>query len=150
MDDEKLIFDLATSHHGGQKRRSISWDGDSNWDQASDARLKTNIAPEEQILPRLMQLPVKRFQWIDEGGQDPEKIGFLAQDVQPHFPELVGCNTDPETEEETLTLKYANFGVLAVGGLREYKAQTDATIAEQSALIERLQERIAALEQRLS
>lgn len=146
MDGKKLYFALATSTHGGGSVRTISWDGDSNWDQSSDARLKTNIEPEEQILPRLLQLPVKRYQWVDGGGQDPEKIGFLAQDVQSLFPELVGCNTNPETQEQTLTLKYANFGVLAIGGLRELKAQTDATIAEQSALIERLQERLASLE----
>lgn len=150
MDNKQLYFSLATSHHGGTSSRTMYWNGDSNWDGESDARLKTNIEPEEQILPRLLQLPVKRYQWIDGGGEDPHKIGFVAQDVKPLFPELVGAVTKPGEDEETLTLKYASFGVLAIGGLRELKAQTDAVIAEQRGVIERLQARLARLEGQLA
>lgn len=149
-DNKKLYFKLATSHHGGSSARTMSWNGDSNWDSESDARLKTNIEAEEGILPRLLKLAVKRYQWVDGGGEDPQKIGFLAQDVLPLFPELVGSHTHPDTRKTNLTLKYASFGILAIGGLRELKAQTDAIIAEQGALIEELRGRLAALEQRLA
>lgn len=149
-DNKKLYFKLATSHHGGSSARTMSWNGDSNWDSESDARLKTNIEAEEGILPRLLKLAVKRYQWVDGGGEDPQKIGFLAQDVLPLFPELVGSHTHPDTRKTNLTLKYASFGILAIGGLRELKAQTDAIIAEQGALIEELRGRLAVLEQRLA
>lgn len=127
-DNQKLMFQLANTYYGGS--RGISWDGDTNWDSNSDLRLKSNIVKEENILQRLVQLDVKNYTWKGETDRKrPKMIGFVAQDVQPLFPALVGEVTDPDSDETTLTLKYANFGVLAVGAIKEMKQEYDQVIA---------------------
>ena len=124
-----LIFHLNRSHHGNN--RKISWDGDTNLDSVSDISLKTDIEKETNILNRLLQLDVKNYRWKDNPQATTKKIGFIAQDVKPLFPSLVGQIQDEETDDApTLTLKYAEFGVLAIGGLKELKQQKDAEIAE--------------------
>lgn len=125
-----LVFHIRDSYHGGgNSNRIMSWDGDSNWDSNSDKKLKTDIETEGNILERLMQLEVKNFRWKDAPKRENKPIGFIAQDVKPWFPALVGEVEDPETKESTLTLKYANFGVLAVGAIQELKREYDERIA---------------------
>ena len=127
--DNSLVFNLNKAYHG--TNRTISWDGDSNWDLASDISLKTDIEKETNILNRLLQLDVKNYHWKDNPQATTKKIGFIAQDVKPLFPSLVGQIQDEETDDaSTLTLKYAEFGVLAIGGLKELKQEKDAEIAE--------------------
>ena len=45
-----------------------------------------------------------------------------------------------------MTLKYGNFGVLAVGAIKELKAEMDAIIEKQGKLITELQKRVKKLE----
>lgn len=137
VDDESKSLRLALtgSHHHPNKTVIAKWNGDDNWDYPSDARLKTAIADEEHILDRLMQLAVKNYRWRDNPEEPTRHIGFLAQDVQPLFPTMVGEIEDEESGEPTLTLKSGGFGVLAVGGLRELKREKDADIAQLRAMI---------------
>ncbi|MCA1745055.1 MAG: tail fiber domain-containing protein [Bacteroidales bacterium] len=127
VESNRLVFQIKSSHHG--QNRGISWDGDTNWDAYSDQRLKTNIIKEKDILPRLMQLDVKNYNWKDDPKRKLKLIGFMAQDVKPLFPSLVGEMEDAETKETNLTLKYASFGVLAVGAIKELKQEYDKRIA---------------------
>ncbi|NEP05416.1 MAG: hypothetical protein F6K34_11665 [Okeania sp. SIO4D6] len=124
---QNLIFQIKDHKRGTGMMR---WDGDSNWDSVSDLSLKTDIENEGNILSRLMQLDVKNYRWKHNLTATTKKIGFVAQDVQPLFPSLVGEFKDKDADESTLTLKYAEFGVLAVGGLKELKLEKDAEIAK--------------------
>ncbi|MEM1255795.1 MAG: shufflon system plasmid conjugative transfer pilus tip adhesin PilV [Cyanobacteria bacterium P01_H01_bin.21] len=144
-----LVFTLAKSYHGGNSARSASWDGDSNWDFGSDLRLKTDIENEENVLERLMKLEVKNYRWKDNPDAETKKVGFIAQDVQPLFPSLVGELQHPEDNELMLTLKYAEFGVLAIGGLRELKREKDAEISELKAQMDAEVKRLKAQIQKL-
>jgi hypothetical protein len=149
VEEKRLVFKIKTSKHGAN--RGVSWDGDSNWDSSSDERLKTNIAHEKGILPRLMQLDVKNYHWKDSPDKDKQKsIGLIAQDVQPLFPSLVGEMTDPETKETTLTLKYASFGVLAVGAIKELKQAYDQQLQAQEKEINALRAAHEGLQGELS
>lgn len=121
-----ICFKLENSHHGSIKH--IQWDGDSNWDSLSDKKLKTDIENEKNILERVVKLDVKNYLWKDAPKRENKMIGFIAQDVKPLFPALVGEMTDPETQESTLTVKYANFGVLAIGAIKELKEAYDKRI----------------------
>jgi len=130
----RVYFSLSNSGYG--RNRFISWDGDGNWDDvSSDLRLKTDIDPEKNILNRLMELEVKNYRWKDEPEKLTKMIGFVAQDVKPWFPSLVGEAKNSENDETTLTLKSGAFGILAVGGLKELKLEKDAEIAELKALL---------------
>ncbi|MCE9671263.1 tail fiber domain-containing protein [Myxococcus stipitatus] len=101
---------------------------------SSDASLKTNLAPLDSILPRVMALTPKAFDWKSTGTRT---LGFVAQEVEPLFPELVGESKQDadETKPGIKGLNYSLFGVLAIAALQEMKQQYD--------------QRIAMLEQRL-
>ncbi|WP_414570414.1 tail fiber domain-containing protein [Nostoc sp. CCY 9925] len=131
LDGDGLLFKVLNSYQGkANSNRVIKWDGDNNWDSVSDVRLKTNIENEGNILSRLMQMDVKNYHWKDNPDAQTKKIGFIAQDVQPLFPSLVGEIKNQENHETTLTLKYADFGILAIGGLKELKTEIDNQIAQ--------------------
>ncbi len=122
-DSQRVFFHLPTSYHGHNRR--VSWDGDTNWDWASDRNAKTDIESEQNILQRLMQLDVKNFRWKDCPESTPKTIGLIAQDVQPLFPNLVGEMPASNGVEKHLTLKLGAFGVLAVGAVKELKVEID-------------------------
>ena len=68
----------------------------------SDRRLKENIIdykPEKSIL----DIPVKEYNFI---GDDKKHIGFIAQDLQKVFPELVTERTDGYLSIEESKLIY--------------------------------------------
>ncbi len=53
----------------------------------SDARLKTNVQPAPEAMPRVRQLQAVVFDWQASGKHD---YGLLAQKVRPIMPEAVG------------------------------------------------------------
>ena len=112
-----VVFTLAKSTHGGASSRSISWDGDLNWDSWSDESLKTDIRVETDILPRLLKINVKSFLWKDSHDSHKRQLGFIAQDVHSIFPDLV--KTLPAGDQSLMSLNYTGFGILAVGAIKE-------------------------------
>jgi len=136
----KLVFKIKNAVHGSNK--GISWDGDTNWDSYSDERLKTNVTSEQNILNRLMKLDVKNYDWKDEPKRKTKMIGFIAQDVKPLFPALVGEIEDPETKQTSMTLKYANFGVLAIGAIKELKLEHDRRISALEDQMHKIKEKL--------
>jgi peptidoglycan hydrolase CwlO-like protein len=65
-----------------------------------------------------------------------KRMGFIAQDVQLLFPDLV-C-----TEGDYLGLSYSDFGVLSIEAIKELRAEKDAEI-------ERLNQENTALKNKL-
>ncbi len=97
----------------------------------SDKRLKTNISPLEDVLPGIENLTPYRYNYIDSES-DRSSIGFLAQDVQEHFPDLVH---DTGTYK---ALAYKDFSILAI-----------KAVQEQQKLIEALQSEVAVLKSQI-
>jgi len=141
--------------------RSVSFDGDANWDFASDARLKTDIAPAEPVLNRILNLPLHRFRYKTSAPGSKLELGVLAQEVQPVFPELVAANGNPAPEGGNyLTVGLTSFGLYACKAIQELADRTDSdvetlnsdidslqkTIAEKDAKIADLESRLAAIE----
>lgn len=124
--------------------RGFSYDGDSNLDWRSDRRLKQDIVDAEPVLDRLLELPLRRYRW--KGGQsaNPE-FGVIAQEVQPLFPDLVS-----QGDDGYLTVGNTSFGMIAVKGLQELKAEKDAEIDGLRGQLERKDAEIADLNARLS
>jgi hypothetical protein len=137
---DRAIFTLAKAFHG--PGRQISWDGDNNWDQYSDETLKTNISIETGILPRLLQIDVKSFQWKDDLESKKKQLGFIAQDVRSAFPDLV--KEKPFGDQSLMSLNYTNFGILAVGAIKELNAIMTTKIQELRIEIEDLKRQINA------
>ncbi len=107
--------------------------GNGSYTQISDRKLKKNIRKLEPVLDRVLQLSPSRYQFKNSPASAPASIGFIAQEVEPLFPEFVS------ESDGTKALAYANFGVIAI-----------KAIQEQQELIKALQQRIEDLEARLN
>jgi hypothetical protein len=68
---------------------------------SSDKRLKKNIKSLHDVSEAIDDIQPVHFERIETG---EKSIGFIAQDVQKHFPELVH-----ENEDGMLSLSYANL-----------------------------------------
>ena len=128
---------LRLQNAAGTERFRVESSGDTyvkgSLVHSSDRRLKTAITPFSDLLPKLMTLEPSEYRFLSDNPTRPKRIGFIAQDVERAFPNAV------EKNGEYLALDYNAFGVIAI-----------KAIQEQQALIEDKDERIAALEKRLS
>jgi hypothetical protein len=99
----------------------------------SDVSEKENIKPLETGLNEILALQPRRFDW--KNGQAKNIAGFIAQEVQPIFPDLIDeFLLDKETQETKLGLKMGDMIPTLV-----------KAIQEQQALITQLQADVAAL-----
>ena len=101
--------------------------GAPQWTAVSDRRVKTNIVNADPILSRLRQMKLKNYKYK---GSDLPTRGFIAQEVQAVFPDLVS-----ELDNGMLGVNYMGFGPIAI-----------QAINEQQEYIETLEERIEKLE----
>ena len=89
----------------------------------SDERLKKDIQPLKGSLEKVMAMEPVEFKWKD--GYDEfhkaigNDIGFVAQQIEPIEPLLVG------TRNEFKTLEYAKFAPLLVGAIQELQAEIE-------------------------
>ena len=97
---------------------------------SSDARLKENIVELPSQLANIMALRPVEFDYIEsEGGG--HQIGFIAQEVQEVYPDVVGIRED---------------GMFLVSDMNKNDARLIKAIQEQQAMITALTTRITALE----
>jgi len=112
----------------------------------SDRRLKKDIAAVPMgVLEKVLKLNPVSYRYKVESATAKPTIGFLAQDVDELFPELVTKRKQREGTEEMLSLNYAGFGVLAIKAIQEQQAQVETLKKEN----EQLRARTESLEARL-
>ncbi|NOK17267.1 tail fiber domain-containing protein [Corallococcus carmarthensis] len=113
---------------------------DGAWNRNSDAALKENLAGLEGTLDKVLQLKPLSFDWKNTGTRD---IGFVAQDMEKLFPELVGTvHLAQAPEPRTLKgITYSSLGVLAIAAIQELKARYDETLKDLEARIQALSTR---------
>jgi hypothetical protein len=111
--------------------------GDGAWNRNSDISLKENLAGLEGALDKVLQLKPLSFDWKGTGTRD---IGFVAQDMEQVFPELVGTvQLDQAAEPRTIKgIAYSTLGVLAIAALQELKARYDESLKQLEARIQAL------------
>ncbi|MGC9602458.1 MAG: tail fiber domain-containing protein, partial [Minisyncoccia bacterium] len=80
----------------------------------SDIRLKKNIEPLAPVLASVLQLQPVTYNFNSEASGTPTHTGFIAQQVQPIFPDLV--NTD---SQGMLSLNYADLTPYLVKAMQE-------------------------------
>jgi hypothetical protein len=85
--------------------------------QPSDQLLKTKLETFSTTVTDVLQLQPKRFEWKANGKSD---FGFIAQEVQSVWPELV--SRDPRG---SLNLEYSKFVPLLLESIRELKARVE-------------------------
>ncbi|HSK13046.1 MAG TPA: tail fiber domain-containing protein, partial [Phnomibacter sp.] len=117
--------------------------------QVSDGRLKNNIVPLHPVMEKLMQLEPVTYEMKNENPGHVRSIGFIAQNVQPLFPQLVSTNMPGE--EDLLGLEYNGFGVLAIKGIQEEQQQIEQLMQnmnDAAARLKVLEQKLAAMKSR--
>ena len=106
----------------------------------SDRRLKKEIAEIPMgILQKIMQLQPVSYHYNVEDTSAKRSLGFLAQDVQGLFPELVGQSPVRNGEGGYLSLNYAGFGVIAIKAIQEQQQEIESLKNDKASLLQRLE-----------
>jgi hypothetical protein len=84
----------------------------------SDQSVKENIRPIDNALERVMESRGVLYDRIDSGEKD--NIGFIAQELEVAFPELVLTNPDG-----TKAVKYQNAVAVLFEAVKEQQKQID-------------------------
>jgi len=111
-----VVGDIRGSNLAGSGNRAVySAASGTLTNSSSDGSLKTNVTTLDSQLEVVKQLNPISFNWIDteERGEQLE-IGFIAQEVQPLVPEVVGTNSDG-----TLTVDYPKMVATLTSALQE-------------------------------
>ena len=103
----------------------------------SDKRLKNTIENiSNEVMAKYLQLRPVSYYWNQDRTRDTKlQYGLIAQEVEPLFPEMVNTGTD---EMQTKSVNYQSLHALSLKVIQEQQKQ-----------IEILQQKQAALEQRL-
>jgi hypothetical protein len=99
----------------------------------SDGRLKENIRDLDVGLSAVMALKPRRFDWKKESGNDGKEVmGFIAQEVETLFPELIDEFKKGEDSESDITYKTLrqDFIPLLVKAMQEQQVQIQELKAE--------------------
>jgi len=114
-------------------------DSGGNWTKASDRRLKRDIEAAPEMLDKVVSLePVEFYYTTQDVESMPHKVlGFIAQDVEPVFPQLVSGSG----EEEPKYLDYTGLVPALVGAIKELKQHYDGRIADLERQVAELQQR---------
>lgn len=119
-------------------------DTDGSYIMTSDRRLKNTIENFEPILSKLTKLRPSSYRYNDTQS-DHRSYGFIAQEVQPLFPELV-------TEKNGfLGLNYSGFSVIAIKGIQELADENESLrneIEELRSLLNQISDEVSQLRER--
>jgi hypothetical protein len=114
--------------------------GGTTWQANSDQRLKYNVAtvPSAEGLSAIMQLDPVHYNWRDINSLQSTQVGFIAQEVQSIFPDIVMTGdtrnitlSDGTTEEivDSLSISYTSFIPYMVKATQEQQYLIEGTQA---------------------
>ncbi len=121
--------------------------GEQQWRQHSDERIKENIVDVGAVLPSLMDIRCVRYNL--KSNPDNTEIGFIAQDWESAFPEVVDENSETVIESDgSIGMAHSSESTTPVKGMSytETIPLLLKAIQEQQTLIESLTTRVAELE----
>lgn len=135
--DWETYLDNAKDFNFAYEGVAKAWiyDTDGSYHNSSDRSLKKNIESFSNVLPRLTKLQAYTYQMKDADDDSPLSVGFMAQEVEEQFPQLV-------TEKNGYkSLCYDHFAVMSVEAIKEQQLQ----IASQQAKIDTLENEVENL-----
>ena len=105
--------------------------------QTSDERLKNILGPVEYGLDTLRQIEPVRYTLKTE--PDAEKLGFIAQQVQPLVPQAIfdtneHIEGEPEDAPTKLGMEYVSLIPVLVNAIKELSDKNDALEARLAAI----------------
>ena len=102
--------------------------GNTSWSSLSDETLKENITDVGSVLSKITNYRTARFNWKNDAENTP-RIGFIAQDWQTDFPEVIS-----EGKDEKLGMNYTETIPILLKAIQELSAQVNELKAEVAAL----------------
>jgi len=108
--------------------------GNGNFSITSDRRLKEQISPLGSVLPEVMQLEPATYFYKSDPTKDVKSLGFIAQEVEAVFPELV------KEKNGIKTLAYDNFAILSIKAIQEQQAHIESLESEVQTLKELIEQ----------
>ena len=127
----------------GIKRATINQTSGA-YSAVSDARLKKNVAPLGSVLPMVMALQPKTYQYNDVA-DERYFTGFLAQELNEQFPQFVYFGGD---DQKYFTVDYAGMSVIALKAIQEQQAVIEAQaqqLADQETRLQALEAQLAEI-----
>ena len=119
--------DLNFAFNNSLKSWILDWDG--SYHNISDMRLKKDIKSFSHVLNGISKLQAYTYHMKDAPEDSPVSIGFMAQEVEQQFPQMV------VEKDGFKTLCYDQFAVLSIQAIKEQQVQIDT-----------LQQKVDALE----
>ena len=107
------------STSGTEKIRLTGYSATS-WTAGSDETIKENIKPIGDVLNKIDSYRCIEYNLIDDETKD-KKIGFIAQDWQEDFPQIV-----EQMEEDKIGMKYTETIPILLKAIQELKADNDS------------------------
>jgi hypothetical protein len=147
--DGAMYFIQFTNQDGNDIGAIGNYGGGVQYMNFSDRRLKEDIEPMDSTMDSIMALKPSKYKWKSTGDKG---VGFIAQEVFPHFPEMRSCvpkATHPECDcpvdengkDVYHGLDYGKFTPYIIKAFQEMKTMYDSKIAS-------LEERLLLLESR--
>ena len=97
-----------------------------------------------------MKIDVKSFDYIGEEKKKNQEMGFIAQEIEPHFPSIVSEYEDEKYDHKVKSLGYTTFGVIATGAVKELKLEKDSEIASLKEENNKLREELESLKKEMN
>lgn len=138
----RLFLFTSTAGTGPDDWVGVFDDASGAYSTRSDRRKKKDDSLLDGVLPALLHVSAYRYHFLEEAGDDPFHLGIMAQDLLPHFPELV---TYDDTQDSYL-VNYAGLSVLTLRALQEQQNEIDHL----SKQVEALQAAVEALQKQAS
>ena len=91
--------------------------GDTSWSSNSDENLKENIKPLNNVLDKIKDYRCVEYNFKDDENKD-KKIGFIAQDWQKDFSQVVNKN-----KQDVLSIKYTETIPVLLKAIQELEAK---------------------------
>lgn len=118
--------------------------GDGVYTPVSDARFKKDVKQLDPVLSGVLKLKPYSYHFLDNPPNSKPSHGFLAQEVEKIFPEMVSTTTGREGEK-IYGLNYNNFAVLAIKAIQEQQQIID----NQNKKLDALEKKLLAIEESL-
>jgi hypothetical protein len=118
--------------YNGTKRAWI-YASDGSYHNSSDMRLKKDIKPFSNVLDGVSKLQAYTYHMKDAPEDAPLSVGFMAQEVEQQFPELV------VEKDGYKSLCYDHFAVLSIEAIKEQQGH-----------IKNLEDKVSALESEMA
>ncbi|WP_422362092.1 tail fiber domain-containing protein [Reichenbachiella sp.] len=108
-------------YYGTSSLRGIFSNTDGAYTNSSDRRIKKNISDLDNILQKVVQVPIYSYHYNSQQDAEQKKIGTIAQDLLPIFPSMVQYSK----ENDFYTVNYSSLSAVAIKAIQEQQKIID-------------------------